>query len=203
MTLRPSPLQPWALLWRQQPRRTRQLLLLQLQQVQRLLTQQEVLQAKQPLELFPMSALELYPEQRLPALEPSLERQLPAPGRVALEQCRARPPALGQSLARLPALEQCRARPPALGQSLARPPALEQCRAWPPALGRCQARPPALVQCLVQLLVPVLGSEGNLTQMPGLGLPAPAPQEDRSLKPEQQTPTQGWQVDRARARACT
>ena len=193
MTLRPSPLQPWALPWRQQPRRTRQLLLLQLQQVQRLLTQQEVLQAKQPLELFPMSALELYPEQRLPALEPSLERQLPAPGRAAQ----------GPSRARLPVLEQCRARPPALGQSLARPPALEQCRAWPPALGRCQARPPALVQCLVQLLVPVLGSEGNLTQMPGLGLPAPAPQEDRSLKPEQQTPTQGWQVDRARARACT
>ena len=70
-------------------------------------------------------------------------------------------------------------------------------------LGRCQARPPALVQCLVQLPAPVLGSEGNLTRMPGLGLPAPAPQEGRSLKPEQQTPTQGWQGDRARALACT
>ena len=168
-------------------------MLLQPQQVQRLLTQQEVLQSKQPLELLPMPALELYPEQRLPAPEPSPKRRPPAPGRVAQ----------GPSLVRLLALEQCRARPPALGQSLARPPALEQCRAWPPALGRCQARPPALVQCLVQLLVPVLGSEGNLTQMPGLGLPAPAPQEGRSPKPEQQTPTQGWQVDRARALACT
>ena len=55
----------------------------------------------------------------------------------------------------------------------------------------------------MQLRAPVLGLEGNLTRTPGLGLPAPAPQEGRSLKPEQQTPTQGWQVDRARALACT
>ena len=161
--LRPSPLQPWALPWRQQPRRTRRPLLLRPQQVQRLLTQQEVLQSKQPLELPPMPALELYPEQRLPALEPSPKRRLPAPGRVAQ----------GPFLARLPAPEQCRVRPPALGQ------------------------------CLVQLPAPVLGSEGNLTQMPGLGLPAPASQEGRSLKPGQRTPTRGWQVDRARALACT
>ena len=171
--LRPSPLQPWALPWRQQPRRTRRPLLLRPQQVQRLLTRQEVLQSKQPLELPPMPALELYPEQRLPALEPSPKRRLPAPGRVAQ----------GPSLARLLALEQCRARPP--------------------ALGRCQARPLALVQCLVRLPAPVLGSEGNLTRTPGLGLPAPASQEGRSLKPGQRTPTRGWQVDRARALACT
>ena len=171
--LRPSPLQPWALPWRQQPRRTRRPLLLQPQQAQWLLTQQEVLQGKQPPELFPMSALELYPEQRLPVLEPSPKRRLPAPGRAAQ------------------------------GQSLARPPALGQCRARPPALEQRRARPPALVQCLVQLPAPVLGLEGSLTRMPGLGLPAPAPQEGRSPKPEQQTPTQGWQVDRARALACT
>ena len=168
-----SPLQPWVLPWRQQPRRTRRPLLLRPQQVQRLLTQQEVLQSKQPLELPPMPALELYPEQRPSALEPSPKRRLPAPGRVAQ----------GPSLARLLALEQCRARPP--------------------ALGRRQARPLALVQCLVQLPAPVLGTEGNLTRMLGLGLPAPAPQEGRSLKPEQRTPTRGWQVDRARALACT
>ena len=177
MTLQPSPPQPWALPWRQQPRRTRRPLLLRPQQAQWPLTQQGVLQGKQSLELFPMSALELYPEQRPPVLELSQERRLPALGRAAQGPSLAWPPALGQR----------RARPPVLGQRRARPPAPVQC----------------LVQCLVQLLAPVLGLEGNLTRTPGLGLPAPAPQEGRSLKPEQQTPTQGWQVDRARARACT